>query len=245
MNLAILGKRIRALREKRGLKQNDIANALQISPQAVSKWERGENAPDISVWLSLSQLLGVSCDALLGRTEAEDTFEATVFCTSLNRFALRCKRKPPRDVALWANGIFYTVTEAVIRHDGVPVKYVGDGFLSFFSGPGHAERALQAALDAKQLIETPDLIIALNTGSIYLGEIGHKEYARLDIVGDAVNRAFFAMGWISANLPGGLGVADSTRAAMESPPRWPKPHVARLGLLNETMKIYAPPLKKS
>ncbi|MFM1919533.1 MAG: hypothetical protein RLZZ303_1167, partial [Candidatus Hydrogenedentota bacterium] len=97
MNLAILGKRIRALREKRGLKQNDIANALQISPQAVSKWERGENAPDISVWLSLSQLLGVSCDALLGRTEAEDTFEATVFCTSLNRFALRCKRKPPRD----------------------------------------------------------------------------------------------------------------------------------------------------
>jgi len=245
MNLAILGKRIRALRERRGLKQMDIANALQVSPQAVSKWERGENAPDISLWLNLSQLLGVSCDTLLGRAEGEDTFEATVFCTGINRFAERCKKKPPRDVALWANGLFYTVTEAVLRHDGVPVKYVGDGFLGFFSGPRHADRAFEAARDARRLLETPDLVIALHTGKVYLGQIGHKEYARLDILGDAVNRAFFAMGWISANLPAGLGVADSTRTAMESPPRWSKPHAAKLGLLNETMKIYAPPLKKS
>lgn len=244
MNLAILGKRIRALRERRGLKQNDIANALQISPQAVSKWERGENAPDISVWLNLSQLLGVSCDALLGRTQAEETFEATVFCTGLNRYAERCKKKKPRDVALWANGLFYTVTEAVLRHDGVPVKYVGDGFLSFFSGPGHAERALEAAQDAKRLIEIPDLVIALHTGQVYLGEVGHKEYARLDIIGDAVNRAFFTMNWVSANLPGGLGLTEATRSALEAPPRMSKPHTAKLAVLNESIKVYVPSVGK-
>lgn len=242
MNLAILGKRIRGLRERRGLKQTDIANALQVSPQAVSKWERGENAPDISVWLGLSKLLGVSCDTLLGRAEAEDTFEATVFCTGLNRFAERCKRKAPRDVALWANGLFYTVTEAVLRHDGVPVKYVGDGFLGFFSGPRHAERALEAALDSKRLIETQDLVIALHTGNIYLGEIGHKEYARLDIVGDPVNRAFFTMSWVGANLPGGLGITEATRTAMEEPPPLGKPQAATLAVLNEKIKVYAPPL---
>ena len=66
MNLKELGKRIRAQREKCRLKQVDIANALQISAQAVSKWERGENAPDIAVLLDLTRLLGVSTDWLLG-----------------------------------------------------------------------------------------------------------------------------------------------------------------------------------
>ena len=238
MNLAILGKRIRALREQRGLKQTDIANALQVSPQAVSKWERGENAPDISVWLNLSQLLGVSCDTLLGRVEAADTFEATIFCTSLNRFAERCKRKAPRDVALWANGIFFTVTEAVLKHDGVPVKYVGDGFLGFFSGPRHAERAFEAARDAKRLIETKDLIIVLHTGNVYLGHIGHKEYARLDIIGDTVNRAFFTIGWVSANLPGGVAITEATRASMEKPPTLGKAQSPTLPVLNEKIKLY-------
>jgi class 3 adenylate cyclase len=241
MNLAILGKRIRSLREQRGLKQTDIANALQVSPQAVSKWERGENAPDISVWLHLSQLLGVSCDTLLGRAAGEDTFEATVFCTGINRFAERCKKKKPRDVALWANGLFYTVTEAVLRYDGVPVKYVGDGFLGFFSGPRHADRAYEAALDARRLIESQDLVIALHTGEVYLGHIGHREYARLDIIGDAVNRAFFTMHWASNNLPQRLAVTEATRKAMEEAPRMARAQTAQLAVLNESIKVYAPP----
>ena len=40
-----VGHRIKEQRKKLGLKQHDIANALQISPQAVSKWERGEKTP--------------------------------------------------------------------------------------------------------------------------------------------------------------------------------------------------------
>lgn len=240
MNLAVLGKRIRSLRETRGLKQIDIANALQVSPQAVSKWERGENAPDISVWLHLSQLLGVSCDTLLGRAAGEDSFEATVFCTGLNRFAERCKKKKPRDVALWANGIFYTVTESVLRHDGVPVKYVGDGFLGFFSGPGHADRAFAAAMDARRLIDSTDLILALHTGEVYLGQIGHKEYARLDIIGDAVNRAFFTMHWASTHLPQRLALTEATRKSMEAAPRLSKAQVAKLPVLNENIKVFSP-----
>ena len=104
MNLVELGLRIKTLREQRGFKQRDVANALQISAQAVSKWERGENAPDIAVLLDLSKLLGVTTDTLLGRRESEDdTFEATVFCTSLNGFAHRAATlrgcaiiRPPR-----------------------------------------------------------------------------------------------------------------------------------------------------
>ena len=66
MFLSELGNRIRSQREKRSLKQQDVANALDITPQAVSKWERGENAPDVVTLGPLARLLGTSVDWLLG-----------------------------------------------------------------------------------------------------------------------------------------------------------------------------------
>lgn len=240
MNLAILGKRIRRYRERRSLKQIDIANALQVSAQAVSKWERGENAPDISLWLGLSKLLGISCDTLLGRGEEEDTFEGTVFCTALNRFAERSRKMAPRDVASWANSIFYPVTEAALRFDGVPVKYVGDGFLGVFSGPGHAERALQAALEAKAVADRPELVIALHSGEVYLGEIGHTEYARLDIIGHTVNTAFMVMLWAGKHLASGVALTQETLDAMDTQPSLRTPQTVELELVRETVAIFEP-----
>lgn len=239
MNLVELGLRIKNLREQRGFKQRDIANALQISAQAVSKWERGENAPDIAVLLDLTKLLGVTCDTLLGRREKQDdTFEATVFCTGLNGFAQRSTVMPPRDVARWANGLFHLVTESVDRFDGIPVKYVGDGFLGFFSGPNHARRAVQAALDARTHVPTPDLVIALNTGDIYLGKIGHEEYARPDIIGDTVNTAFIAMSWISGNLKSRLGMTETVAERVKNEFKLSKPQSLDLKLTNKKIKMY-------
>ena len=43
-----LGNRIAQLRRQKGLKQEDMAEALGVSPQAVSKWENDMNCPDIS-----------------------------------------------------------------------------------------------------------------------------------------------------------------------------------------------------
>jgi len=187
MDLRALGHRIRALREKRRLKQSDVAHALQISPQAVSKWERGENAPDLAVLLDLARVLGVTTDWLLGRGEPDrDTFEATVFCTALNGFAERAARQPPREVAAYANGVFHALTEAVLRHEGVPVKYVGDGFLAFFAGAGHGVRALRAALDARNRVAGRELVVMLHAGEVFLGEMGHSDYARADIMGETV-----------------------------------------------------------
>lgn len=210
MNLVELGNRIRRQREKRGLKQADIANALQISAQAVSKWERGENAPDIAVLLDLAKVLGVTADWILGRSEQDrDTFEATVLCTSLNQFAETASRLPPRDVAAKANGVFHLLTEAVLRYEGVPVKYVGDGFLAFFSGTDHARRAVQAALHGKELVASRDLIVTLHAGDIYLGAIGHAEYARPDITGQTVNTAFLVLAWVAEHVPEGVALTGA------------------------------------
>ena len=60
-----MGKRIAALRREKGYKQDDIAKKLNISPQAVSKWENDQSYPDISVLPALAEYLGVSVDELL------------------------------------------------------------------------------------------------------------------------------------------------------------------------------------
>jgi len=218
MDMRELGQRIKNQREKRGLRQSDIADALQISAQAVSKWERGENAPDISILIELSRLLGASVEWLLGATvPSRDTFTATVFCTSLNGFARKAASTPPRDLAAWANGIYFNLTEAMKMFDGIPVKYVGDGSLGFFSGLDHEQRAFDAALQAGKMLDTPDLVIALHTGEIFLGAIGHPDYARPDVLGAAVNTAFLAMPWIAANCASGFGITGATAAGLKNP----------------------------
>jgi len=60
-----LGSRIADKRRERGLTQNQIADRMGVTPQAVSKWERGLACPDIAFLDDLADLLGMSIDALL------------------------------------------------------------------------------------------------------------------------------------------------------------------------------------
>ena len=66
------GQRFARLRKNLGLKQDDIAEKVNISAQAVSKWENDLSAPDISTLPILADILNVSLDELLGR-EVEET----------------------------------------------------------------------------------------------------------------------------------------------------------------------------
>lgn len=209
MLLQDLAKRIRGQREKRGLKQQDIANALGISPQAVSKWERGENAPDIAVLASLAQLLGVTVDWLLAAHEARrDVFEAAVLVSSVNGAYDRSLGMEPRDFATWANGLFYQLTELTLRYGGVPIKYMGDGYLCFFSGAAHSRRAVETALRARAMTNE-DLQLGLSAGPVYLGAVGHPEYARPDVMGEVVNIAFLVMNWAAEHATSGIAATEA------------------------------------
>ena len=66
-----LGKRIAALRHEKGLKQDELAEKLAVSPQAVSKWENDQTCPDISLLPHLAEILGVSVDELLNGKKDE------------------------------------------------------------------------------------------------------------------------------------------------------------------------------
>lgn len=217
MDLRRLGNRLRDQRSARKLRQADIASALGVSVQAVSKWERGENAPDISLLVELGRLLGVSVEWILGGSSAErDTFPAAVLCTSLNCFAERSVDLSPREPAGWVNGIYYAATEALLEVEGVPIKYVGDGLLGFVTGTDCRGRALDAATNAKKRLGIPEFVAVVHHGDVFLGSIGHPDYRSPDVLGETVNTAFMVMPWVAAHTETGIGLTDSVRDSLSS-----------------------------
>ena len=62
----IIGKKLSELRKSHGLTQSELAEKLNFSDKAVSKWEQGESLPGIEVLYKLSRLYGVSLDYLAG-----------------------------------------------------------------------------------------------------------------------------------------------------------------------------------
>lgn len=77
MNLTI-GETIKRLRRERGITQETLADYMNVSTPAVSKWERGETLPDITMVLPLASYFGVSADELLGfdAVKNEQTIQA-------------------------------------------------------------------------------------------------------------------------------------------------------------------------
>lgn len=71
-----LGKRIGMLRRQKGMKQDELAERLGVSPQAVSKWENDQTCPDINLLLQLASQLDVTVDELLsGKKELKPVVE--------------------------------------------------------------------------------------------------------------------------------------------------------------------------
>ena len=80
----ILADKIMQLRKKNGWSQEELANQLNVSRQAVSKWESAQAAPDLNKILAMSQLFGVTTDYLL-----KDDLETEEFAGSDAPAALR------------------------------------------------------------------------------------------------------------------------------------------------------------
>lgn len=72
MNIEI-ANRLVSLRKKNGLSQEELANKLGLSRQAVSKWERAEASPDTDNLICLAKLYGISLDELLKTDDGIET----------------------------------------------------------------------------------------------------------------------------------------------------------------------------
>ncbi len=64
-----IAKNLAALRQNAGMTQSELAEKLNYSDKAISKWERGESIPDVIVLKSIADLFGVKLDDLLSQEQ--------------------------------------------------------------------------------------------------------------------------------------------------------------------------------
>ncbi len=84
--MSIQFSRLKMYRKQCGFTQEEIAEKLGVSRQAVAKWERGETQPDIESCLKLADLFGVTLDMLVRNLEKEVHEDAKhIFgCSTMN-----------------------------------------------------------------------------------------------------------------------------------------------------------------
>lgn len=70
-----VGRTIAMLRQARGMTQQQLAAAMNVSHQAVSKWENGAALPDIQTLVGLTQLFGITVEQLLNGEIPEERLE--------------------------------------------------------------------------------------------------------------------------------------------------------------------------
>ena len=72
-----IGTRIQELRKKKNISQEELANSMNVSRQAVSKWESNLSAPDIEKIIDLCEYFDVSADYLLRGKEISKKLESS------------------------------------------------------------------------------------------------------------------------------------------------------------------------
>ena len=110
-----IGKRIAANRKRLGLTQDQLADRLDVTAQAVSKWENDQSCPDIMMLPKLAEIFGISTDEILGiepsdvvhegivedRTDAEQESEGIHFQNKNFEFRYESGRAGSIAMAAW------------------------------------------------------------------------------------------------------------------------------------------------
>ena len=83
-----MGQIIRRLRKERNLTQEELAEQLNITYQAVSRWENGTGMPDISQVVPLARVFGVSTDVLFGIYDTDAVADKESILDELNAYSV-------------------------------------------------------------------------------------------------------------------------------------------------------------
>ena len=125
MNI-LIDENLRKLRLSRGNRQEDLAAHLGVSAQSVSKWERGENLPDLTLIPAIASYYDVTVDDLLGVGE-ERKRERLLLYYEKKHLELLNKGKTAEDVALWREAkkeypnehmVLTRLAYAIFTHEG-------------------------------------------------------------------------------------------------------------------------------
>jgi transcriptional regulator with XRE-family HTH domain len=84
-----VGEQISTLRKIKKLTQNELGERLNVSFQAVSKWERGETLPDTSILVDLANVLETTVDNILNGGEKTMTYKGKITVSDM-REGINC-----------------------------------------------------------------------------------------------------------------------------------------------------------
>ncbi len=118
-----LGNRIKAEREKLNLSQDELAQRMNISRQAISKWETGKSYPDIEKILKLSEVFNLSLDELV---KGDKNFQENLIKegkTSMSGLGIL-------GFVLLALGIIVVIWGGALNS----VNFMNSGFMAFLIG---------------------------------------------------------------------------------------------------------------
>ncbi len=111
MRTKSLGQFIAALRKANGMTQQDVAERLNVSNKAVSRWERDETAPDISLIPALAEIFNVTCDELLKGERILNPIQSE---NSRPKIDKQIKLLESRMETVFKNYIYISVTLSII-----------------------------------------------------------------------------------------------------------------------------------
>lgn len=106
----MLGENIAALRKKQGMSQQTLADAIYVTRQTVSKWEKNLSVPDADALVRLADALDTTVQALLGQME-ESPVEPSDVAAALSRIndqlAIQNRRRSRVwKVVAWVIGLY-------------------------------------------------------------------------------------------------------------------------------------------
>lgn len=166
------GEKFLELRKKSGLSQEELAEKLLVSRQAVSRWESGETMPDSPNLLKISEIFEVSADYLL-----HDDYEKT------EDMSLKKEQKPlPERKGVWLVIALILLLTSVIYYflalDYLDINYMFPGTISLLAGILFSIKYFKGDKKGEKKIKIPYLVAAiimwaaamLNFITAYFGE---------------------------------------------------------------------------
>ncbi len=128
---ARIGANIAFYRKQAGMTQAGLAEKLNYSDKAISKWERGESIPDVLTMMQLASLFGVSVDDLLGDVNALPENPTTLEAAMNQVSELALKRKANKNIILGLSSTLVWFV-ALLIFVGFSTFDIQNSWLAFF-----------------------------------------------------------------------------------------------------------------
>lgn len=169
MEQKTMGSFIAALRKTAGMTQKNVADRLNVSDKAVSRWERDENYPDLSLLPGLAKLLGVTVDELIkgerfpreiennGYILKKDTQQSkNLLCSTYNTFR----------IYLWVSVLLIAVGVIMVFPFFLVTIFIG----SIFIIAGIILLLLQCS-SAKNKVQNTDFLLEERTKLAFMSKV--------------------------------------------------------------------------